>query len=300
MATVSQYQQSTFTSPDDGQPRSADAIRANDEALRAKHNSHDADATIHVQSSLLASRPAAGTAGRLWLTTDSGSRKLWYDTGSAWAVLDFAALDGADFTGDVSITGALSASASIGTAGALSVTGTTTLSGAVTASSTINGQTISSAANLTGTLAVGTSATIAGGTGGAETLQVGGTLGVSGSAGVGGSLSVTGTATAATFSGSGASLTALPAAQLSGTVPSASLNTSYTAIVALTASGTITGGALTTAGAVSCATLGATGNATIGGTLAVTGVLTFDETHTVGWLQVNLTGGGTAVIPVLY
>lgn len=54
-----------------------------------------------------------------------------------------------------------------------------------------------------------------------------------------GSLSVTGTVTAGTFSGSGVSLTSIPAAQLTGTINTARLSGAYTGITSV---GTLTGG----------------------------------------------------------
>lgn len=86
MATVSTHQQAIFTKPENGDaPVDADEVRLNDNAVTTKHNAHDADATIHVQSSAVASRPAAGLEGRLWFTTDE--RKLYYDSGTAWQEL---------------------------------------------------------------------------------------------------------------------------------------------------------------------------------------------------------------------
>ena len=76
MTTVNRWQQAPFTIPINGtSPVDADEVRLNDNSLTGQHNGHDGDATIHVQSSTLASRPAAGLQGRLWFTTDE--RKLW-------------------------------------------------------------------------------------------------------------------------------------------------------------------------------------------------------------------------------
>lgn len=90
--TVGQYQRATFTSPhntpatDDA--LDADVVRSNDNLVRSSHNSHDADGGIHLQSSTLALRPAAGTLGRKWFTTDS-PRRLWFDTGAAWVEVEY-------------------------------------------------------------------------------------------------------------------------------------------------------------------------------------------------------------------
>lgn len=80
---VSSNQQGAFTTPVNGASGDAAVVLGNDNALRLKYNAHDADATVHVQSSVLASRPAAGTAGRFWWTSDG--LRLYYDTGAAWS-----------------------------------------------------------------------------------------------------------------------------------------------------------------------------------------------------------------------
>jgi hypothetical protein len=87
--TVSGTQVSAFSSPTNGTSGDADEVRGNDNTIRAAHNTHDADATIHVQSSAIGSRPAAGTAGRVWVTTDSSVPRFWYDNGSTWLEADY-------------------------------------------------------------------------------------------------------------------------------------------------------------------------------------------------------------------
>lgn len=82
--TVGSHSVAAFTSPSNGDALDANVVKGNDNSLRTAYVAHDADPGIHVQSSLLASRPAAGTVGRKWMTTDSGSVRLWYDTGSVW------------------------------------------------------------------------------------------------------------------------------------------------------------------------------------------------------------------------
>lgn len=83
--TVGQHAVATFTSPVNGTtPIDANTVRGNDNTLRTAYVSHDADPGVHVQSSTLASRPVAGTAGRKWITVDAGSYKLWYDDGTRW------------------------------------------------------------------------------------------------------------------------------------------------------------------------------------------------------------------------
>jgi hypothetical protein len=83
--TVGQNAVSIFTSPINGTaPIDADQVRGNDNTIRFAYNLHDADSGIHLQSSTLAQRPAAGTTGRKWVTADAGSYKLWFDDGTRW------------------------------------------------------------------------------------------------------------------------------------------------------------------------------------------------------------------------
>lgn len=84
---VNQYQQGTLTTPVEGGSLDASVVTSNDNAVGAKHNSHDADATIHVQSSALSARPSAGTAQRFWVTTDG--RRAYLDSGSVWGELAY-------------------------------------------------------------------------------------------------------------------------------------------------------------------------------------------------------------------
>lgn len=87
--TVGQHGVAAFTNPSNGDPLNATVVKANDNTVRGAYVDHDNDGGIHVQSSVLASRPAAGTVGRKWLTTDTGSVKLWFDTGSAWEEISY-------------------------------------------------------------------------------------------------------------------------------------------------------------------------------------------------------------------
>ncbi len=83
--TVGQHSVAAFTSPVNGTtPIDANTVRGNDNTVRSAYVDHDADPGIHVQSSTLASRPVAGTAGRKWITVSSGRYQLWYDDGSRW------------------------------------------------------------------------------------------------------------------------------------------------------------------------------------------------------------------------
>lgn len=82
--TVGQHSVAAFTSPNNGDSLDATVVKGNDNTLRSAYVDHDADTGIHLQSSTLLARPAAGVAGRKWLTTDTGSITIWYDNGSTW------------------------------------------------------------------------------------------------------------------------------------------------------------------------------------------------------------------------
>lgn len=83
--TTGSHSVAAFTAPVNGtSPIDANAVKANDNTLRVAYVNHDADPGIHVQSSDFASRPAAGVAGRKWITTDSNKPQLWYDNGVTW------------------------------------------------------------------------------------------------------------------------------------------------------------------------------------------------------------------------
>jgi hypothetical protein len=90
---VGQHQVTTFVTPTNGtSPIDANQVKANDNAVIAGYNPHDSDGTIHVQSSTLAARPAAGTAGRYWVTSDG--LRLYLDSGSAWQEVAYVNLIG--------------------------------------------------------------------------------------------------------------------------------------------------------------------------------------------------------------
>lgn len=81
---VGQYPVTTFVSPVNGSsPIDGNTVRNQDNVNGSTYTTHDADPTIHFQSSTLAARPAFGTVGRKWLSTDT--LQLWYDTGAAWS-----------------------------------------------------------------------------------------------------------------------------------------------------------------------------------------------------------------------
>lgn len=148
MGTIAQNQQTTFSSPQNGDsPIDADVVRTNDNALVAKHNAHDADATLHVQTGLLASRPAASTPYAMWLDEN---RRLYVDNGSAWNEVPYLRLSNTssqtmagalDVTGTVTSDGVVSSAALTVQAGGADITGNSEVDGTllVTGNTTING-----------------------------------------------------------------------------------------------------------------------------------------------------------------
>lgn len=187
MGLVALNQQTPFTSPSNGDsPMDADTVKGNDNSLVAKHNTHDADATVHVQTGTLASRPAASTPYAMYLDEN---KRLYVDNGAAWAEVPYARLDAAGtnaFTNNVTVGGTLEVDGIITANAAMDVLDVD--AAAITADSYTGGPiAVTGNSTITGTLTALTG------------------------------LTVGGTATATTFAGSGASLTSLPAANLSGT-----------------------------------------------------------------------------------
>lgn len=132
MATVGSRQQGAFPTPINGtSPIDANEVRLNDNAMAATYNTHDADATIHVQSSLLALRPVPGLQGRLWWVTDE--QRWYYDDGSNWLnlTLDGGAID----TGTIDsarLSGPYTGITETGTLTHLDVTGLLSVLGGIT------------------------------------------------------------------------------------------------------------------------------------------------------------------------
>lgn len=184
--TVGSHGVAAFTNPSNGDALDATVVKGNDNTLRSAYVDHDNDGGVHIQSSSLASRPSAGTQGRKWMTTDSGSVRLWYDNGTSWEEVNYVQNVGSVSLQTVTITGALTVD-------------TTTL-------------VVDNSNNRVG---VGTATPLA-------PLDVVGNAAFSANVTVGGGVTVTGTVIANTFSGSGASLTSLPAAQITGTLPAIS------------------------------------------------------------------------------
>lgn len=98
---VNQTQVPALTVPVNATTADANEVRGNDDTLRAKHNLHDADGTIHVQSSTLAARAAAGVVGRHWYTSDTA--QFWYDNGTVWVAAAYAPTASPTFTGTVTL-----------------------------------------------------------------------------------------------------------------------------------------------------------------------------------------------------
>jgi len=99
MATeTGNHQISAFVTPTTGSALESSVIRTNLNTIQAAYVAHDADPGIHLQSGTL---PAAGTAGRKWVTaTTVGARvqyKLNFDDGTTWQEvtgLSFAVTNG--------------------------------------------------------------------------------------------------------------------------------------------------------------------------------------------------------------
>jgi len=139
---VGQNQIAPFTSPIPGGSLDATVVLGNDNSTVSSYDAHDNDSTIHFQSSTLADRPPASTAGQKWLTTDAAARYIYYDTGSAWVEVDYFRDSGGIITGAVTIsdttqststtTGALIVSGGVGIAKNVFIGGTLGVTGVAT------------------------------------------------------------------------------------------------------------------------------------------------------------------------
>ena len=157
--TVGQHGLASFTNPSNGDALDATVVKANDNSTRNAYVDHDSDSGIHVQSSTLAARPTAGTIGRKWMTTDTGSVKLWFDTGSAWeeiivsnaataTVLQTArTINGVSFNGSADVTVTAAAGTLSGSTLAAGVTASSLTSVGTLTSLTMGG-TVSAADNV--------------------------------------------------------------------------------------------------------------------------------------------------------
>lgn len=202
--TVASHAVAALTSPVNGDALSATVVLSNDNTVRAAFVNHDADPGIHLQSSALASRPAAGTAGRKWLSADTSSYRLFFDTGTAWQELTYLRSDaGGTVTGNVTVTGALTVTGAV-TGGSFvgPLTGNASTATALQTARAINGVNFDGTAAITVTAAAGT---LTGATLAANVLASSLTsVGTLASLVVGGTLNVGGTTTLGTTNVTGA------------------------------------------------------------------------------------------------
>jgi hypothetical protein len=153
--TIGQHGVAAFTSPVNGDLLNATVVLSNDNTTRSAYVDHDIDSGIHVQSSLLAARPVAGTAGRKWMTTDTGAVKLWFDTGVAWEEIAYLPSAGGTVAGNVSVTGTLGVTGLITATGGVSgnvtgaVTGNASTATTLQTSRNINGVAFNGSADIT-------------------------------------------------------------------------------------------------------------------------------------------------------
>lgn len=211
---VGQNQQGTFSTPENGtSPIDADEVKANDNAVRVVHNAHDSDGTIHVQSSTLAARPSFGTVGRKWATVDAGVVRLWYDTGSAWAEVSYISSESdADINGELTFI--------VSPLFPEDVTFQSNVQ--------VNGNVFVYGTFETGDVVAHTGIVV----------EAGG-VDVTGNSEFDGDVQISGDVVADSFTGSGAGLTSLPAAQLGGTIDNARLPSAIS-VTSVVTSGTTT------------------------------------------------------------
>lgn len=161
--TIGAYQQGSFATPIEGGALDASVVLGNDNTVRAKHNSHDTDDTIHVQSSALASRPSAGTAQRVWVSTDG--MRIYLDSGAAWNEIAYLPNAGGTVTGVAVFAGVTASAAAaqvlkLGTQG--SATYVTTLGGTAVTGGGARGYAVQVGGQATGLLTSGDIVTVSG------------------------------------------------------------------------------------------------------------------------------------------
>lgn len=231
MALIGQHQQTAFANPQNGQAPDADVIRANDNAVTSKHNAHDADATIHVQTGLLSARPAAGTAGAVYVDEN---RRFYVDNGSAWAEVPYARLDAAgtnSFTNNVTVGGTLTVTT--GLTDVMNVDAANIIADSVTTGAVAGGAITGTSVNVSGTATASSFSGAGTGLTGIPAGQLTGALPAISAANLTNipAANITGTLPAI----SGANLTNLNGSNIgSGTVAAARLPTSYTALTVTT------------------------------------------------------------------
>jgi len=266
--TVAQHSVATFTTPVNGtSPIDATTVRGNDNTLRVGYNDHDADPGVHLQSSLLASRPAAGDSGRKWLTTDVAALKLYFDTGSVWSEISYLPLSGGTVAGNVSITGTLGVTGVLTATGGVvgNVTGNASTATALATARAINGVNFDGTVAITVTAAAGTltGATLASNVLASSLTSVGTLAALTVTAPITGSV----TGSSGSTTGNAATATALQTARtINGTSFDGTANITVTA-----AAGTLTGATL--ASNVLASSLTSVGTLA---TLAVTGTATLN------------------------
>jgi hypothetical protein len=90
---VSQHQLASYASPQAGQAGTASVVLGNDNTTVTGYNAHDADPSVHVQSSSFAVLPAAAAAGAgaKWMTYDTGPAtvRMFYSDGSVWTEFNY-------------------------------------------------------------------------------------------------------------------------------------------------------------------------------------------------------------------
>lgn len=157
MALIGQHQQTSFANPQNGQsPMDADVVRGNDNAVTAKHNSHDGDATIHVQTGTLAARPAAGTANAMYVDENG---RFYRDNGTSWVEVPYLRLSN---TGTQTVAGSVVVTQNFAVDGLTDLNGSTDITGDLVVTGTITAAGITApttvpAANVTaGTFPSGT------------------------------------------------------------------------------------------------------------------------------------------------
>jgi len=302
--TVAQHSVASFTSPVNGtSPIDANQVRGNDNTLRSGYNDHDADPGIHLQSSAVASRPAAGDLGRKWLTTDTGSVRLYFDTGSAWAEASYLPLAGGTVAGNLIVTGTLNVTGALTATGGVvgNVTGNADTATALQTARTINGTSFDGTANITVTAAAGTltGTTLASNVVSSSLTSVGTLTNLTVTNPITGSV----TGSSASTTGNAATATALQTAR---TINGTSFN--GTADITVTAAaGTLTGTTLASGVTASSLTsVGTLSTLAVSGTTALNGqtytwpsgggsngqVLTTNGSGTLSWTTIS-GGGGT-------
>lgn len=126
---VAQTPLAPFTTPVDGDDLAAAVVVSHDNTTASAHTTHDADGTIHFQSSTLAARPAAGTPQRKWITTDG--LRVYLDFGGVWNEIAYLSTAGGTVTGATTFSALITANAGVTVTGAITATGNITTTGGV-------------------------------------------------------------------------------------------------------------------------------------------------------------------------